>query len=429
MKKRTGITIFISTLILILSIFALSSCFSVDPLTVAGTRVNEMGEVIITYSDGSEVNIGVVGGGDSTSYTINTGDGGIAHAASRGIASAVSVSAKFKVNSYGGYFGGAGTSTSEARGSGVIYKLDKNDGSAFIITNYHVIYDQNATTPNGISDSIKVFTYGSESDEYAIPAEFIGGSMYYDIAVLYVSSSEIMKRASVSAVTVCPINDVSVGETAIAVGNPEGAGISTTLGVVSVDSEHILMNSLDGNGSVASRVMRVDTAINSGNSGGGLYNSKGELIGIVNAKISDSSVENIGYAIPSSIAIPVAENIIDNCHQKENIALLRPMLGVTLASTSAGSVISPETGLITKTESVVISQVSFGSLASGKIEVGDVITAIKIGDDEISITRTHHVIDMMLNARLGDQVEITLLRKGETKAVTIEITADALTKY
>lgn len=429
MNNKPRISLILSTFVLVISLFALSSCLTISPTTVVGTRVNDMGEVIITYSDGSEVNIGVVGSGNSTNITINTGDGGIAHAASRGISSAVSVSATFTVNSYGGIFGGIGTSTGESRGSGVIYKLDKNDGSAFIITNYHVVFNANSKTPDGISDDIWVYAYGSETDDYAIPAEFIGGSIYYDIAVLYVESSEILKRASISPVTVCPIKDVSVGETAIAVGNPEGAGISTTLGVVSVDSEHIMMNALDGAGAITSRVMRVDAAINSGNSGGGLYNSKGELIGIVNAKISDSSVENIGYAIPASIAIPVAENIIDNCHQKENTALLRPMLGITLGSTNAGAIISEDTGLITKTESVTVSLVSAGSIAAGKIQVGDIITSIKIGDEKATITRMHHVIDTMLNARQGDVVEITLLRSGAEKTVTIEITAEALTKY
>ena len=428
MKPKTRISIFISSVILIISILSLSSCLYLSTVTVESTRVNEMGEVIISYSDGSEVNIGIPGGGNETHYTINTESDGVSHAASRGICSAVSVSASFKINSYGGFFGG-GTSTGTSRGSGVIYKLDKSKGSAFIITNYHVVYNSNAKSNNGVSESIEVFVYGSESSEYAIPARFIGGSMYYDIAVLYVESSEIMKRSSVSEVTVCPITDVSVGETAIAVGNPEGAGISTTLGVVSVDSEQIEMYSLDGAGTVVSRVMRVDTAINSGNSGGGLYNSKGELIGIVNAKISDSSVENIGYAIPASIAIPVAENVIDNCHEKENINLLRPMLGITLESKNAGAVISPDTGLIVKSESVAVSQVGAGSLAAGKLISGDVITKIKIGEKEMNITRMHHVIDMMLNSRLGDTVEITVLRAGVEQKVTIEITESALTKY
>ena len=428
MNNSRRISIFISALIMIISIFALASCVGTNTVTVAGTRVNEAGEVIITYSDGSEANIGIVGAGNSTNYTINTSDGGIAHAASRGIASAVSVSAKFNINAYGGFFGNT-TTTGESRGSGVIYKLDKNSGSAFIITNYHVVYNTYSKTANGISDNISVFVYGSESDEYAIPAKFIGGSMYYDIAVLYVESSELLKRASVSAVTICPVKDASVGETAIAVGNPEGAGISTTLGVVSVDSEHILMNFLGGSGTVSVRVMRVDTAINSGNSGGGLYNSRGELIGIVNAKISDSSVENIGYAIPAAIAVPVTENIIDNCHQKENERLLRPMLGITLGSTNAGSIISEQTGLITKIESVTISKVNYGSLAGDKLAVGDVVVSIKVGDEKMDITRTHHVIDMMLHARLGDTVEINILRAGQAMTVYVEITEDALTEY
>ena len=156
MNNKRRISIFVSALVMIISIFALSSCVVTNTVTVTGTRVNEAGEVIITYSDGTEANIGIVGAGNSTNYTINTSDGGIAHAASRGIASAVSVSAKFKINAYGGFFGNT-TTSGESRGSGVIYKLDKNTGSAFIITNYHVVYNSYSKTVNGISDNINVF--------------------------------------------------------------------------------------------------------------------------------------------------------------------------------------------------------------------------------------------------------------------------------
>ena len=91
--------------------------------------------------------------------------------------------------------------------------------------------------------------------------------------------------------------------------------------------------------------------------------------------------------------------------------------------------ISTDTGLIVKSESVAVSQVGAGSLADGKLISGDVITKIKIGEKEMNITRMHHVIDMMLNSRLGDTVEITLLRAGVEQKVTIEITESALTKY
>ena len=97
-----------------------------------------------------------------------------------------------------------------------------------------------------------------------------------------------------------------VGSSAIAIGNAQGLGISSTSGVVSVDSEYITMTAADGKTAVAFRVMRVDTAINSGNSGGGMYDDNGNLIGIVNAKIVYDGVENIGYAIPSNGAVSVA---------------------------------------------------------------------------------------------------------------------------
>ena len=106
---------------------------------------------------------------------------------------------------------------------------------------------------------------------------------------------------------------INVGESAIAIGNPEGNGFSTSLGIVSVDSEYIEMTGADGVTNVEFRVMRIDTAVNGGNSGGGLFNSKGELIGIVNAKIQSTTVENIAYAIPSNLAAAVADNIIYHC--------------------------------------------------------------------------------------------------------------------
>jgi hypothetical protein len=125
---------------MIISIFALFSCAPTNTVTVTGTRVNEAGEVIITYSDGTEANIGIVGAGNSTNYTINTGDGGIAHAASRGIASAVSVSAKFKINAYGGFFFYSEHLIgvmSEIFGYGVkSVKAFKNDGKLTVIFRY-----------------------------------------------------------------------------------------------------------------------------------------------------------------------------------------------------------------------------------------------------------------------------------------------------
>ena len=350
--------------------------------------------------------------------------------------SVVSVQCVFYENQYSWNGSVTGTKAVASISSGVIYKLDKNTGDAYIITNYHAVYHGDSTAEDGISDEIYLFLYGMEyatadGKNYAIPAEFVGGAMSHDIAVLKVTGSEVLKASNATAAPIADSDKVAIFDKAVAVGNPQAEGLSATSGTISNDSEEITLgiDTPSGTAEITVRVMRTDAAVNKGNSGGGLFNERGELIGIVNAKISDTSVENIGYAIPASIAIPVAENIIDNCHEKENERLLRPMLGITLGSTNAGSIISEETGLITKIESVVISQVSYGALAGDKLAVGDVVTSIKIGDEEMAITRTYHVIDMMLNARLGDTVEINILRAGQAMTIFVEITQDALTEY
>ena len=132
-----------------------------------------------------------------------------------------------------------------------------------------------------------------EMEQYGISAEYIGGSLTYDIAVLKITDSEIYSE-SIAKKAELADRTVFAGETAIAIGNPEADGISSTVGVVSVDSEYLTMTGADDVTEVTFRVMRIDTAVNSGNSGGGLFNDQGELIGIVNAKIMTDDIENIG---------------------------------------------------------------------------------------------------------------------------------------
>ena len=200
-----------------------------------------------------------------------------------------------------------------SNGSGVIYKLNKSGGDAYIITNYHVVFNSKFTTSDKISDDIDVFLYGYEDS--TIPAIYIGGEQDYDIAILKVSDSDIIKTSGARAVDVARSKDVAVGSTAIAVGCPGSSNaqhnFSVTKGVISVDRE-IITVSENGYTIKALEVMRVDAAINSGNSGGGLFNAKGQLIGIVNAKESSTSIDNMGYAIPIDVVVSVADYAIAN---------------------------------------------------------------------------------------------------------------------
>lgn len=315
--------------------------------------------------------------------------------------------------------------TYTSAGSGIIYKLDGN-GSAYIITNYHVVYDKNAANNNYISRYIFVLLYGMENIDSAISASYVGGSMTYDIAVLRVENSATLKNSDSRAVTLASDNYVTVGQTAIAIGNPEAKGISATSGIVSVDSETIEMYGADDITRVAFRVMRVDTAINSGNSGGGLFNSDGELIGIVNAKIIDTSIENIGYAIPISTAISVAENIIVNCSSGAKTKMQRCLLGVTTIVESSKATYNAETLKTVISETIKVHEVGETALVKDKLQVGDILVSVLFRDKTYALSRSYVLVDLMLGAFVDETIVISLIRNNTPMEVSITLTPECV---
>ena len=214
----------------------------------------------------------------------------------------------------------AGPSMMASVGSGIIYSIDKDKGDAIILTNYHVIYNDYASDgETEYYNEIKVYLYGSEvsansqtaAQEMGIPAEFIGGSKQYDIAVLKIRESELIKKSIARAAEFADSDYVYVGEDIIAVGNAEAEGISVTEGIVSMPSENIVALAIGSTSTfISRRVIRFDAAVSPGNSGGGLFDSDGKLVGIVCAKRTESKDEGIGYAIPSNVAVTIAKNIL-----------------------------------------------------------------------------------------------------------------------
>ena len=257
----------------------------------------------------------------------------------------------------------------------------------------------------------------------------MGGSIYYDIAVLRVEDSELLKDTNVSQIEISDSDKVVVGDSAIAIGNAKGYGISVSSGIVSVDSEYITMTAADNRTEVSFRVMRVDAPVNSGNSGGGLFDGQGKLIGIVNAKIVDEGVENIGYAIPSNVAVSIANNIINYCYGTDTERVQRALIGITVNATDSKAVYDSQNGRIGIHETVSVYEVSKGSLADGVLQKGDVLLSATVNGEKTDITRQHHVIDMMLDIRVGDVVALEILRGNEKSTVQITITENCLTAY
>ncbi len=373
----------------------------------------------------------------TNNLTITGGTSDITYATASGLRSAVSIYCTFEVTYAGGSFWNPRPTTQKyySTGSGVIYLLE-DDGSAFIVTNHHVVYESSSNAENGISEEIYVYLYGLEAEEYAIPATYVGGSANYDLAVLRVDKSEVLKQAAGAGAAV-PVkifdsDKVAPGQTTIAIGNPsadELGGISVTSGIVSVDSEYITMNSNTGSGTVQFRVIRTDAPVNSGNSGGGLFNDKGELIGIVNAKISSSEIENIGYALPSNVVRAIADNIIDYCFGKDCTSVMRGLLGITVTVGGRSTSFDSETGLFVRSEVISVQEVSSGGLGEKILKAGDTVKSITVGEKTISVTRQHHLIDAMLDVRVGDTVSLVIIRDGAEMTVSTVITEDCLAEY
>ncbi len=324
-------------------------------------------------------------------------------------------------------FGSGFVATGAKGGSGVIYELDKGKGNAYIITNQHVVEHEGA-----ISESITVYLYGSEYDSLGIEATYLGGSERYDIAVLEITNSSVLKRSNATKTVPYNSNLVTVGNTAIAIGNASDEGISVTSGVVSVESEIIELASETYLPYIEQRVMRIDTAVNEGNSGGGLFNKNGELIGIVNAKPSidpesETALEGIAYAIPSNIAIGVAQNIIDNCENSDwEKHPVVATLGATLKVTDSIAYLDSETNTVRIKETVGVKSVTIGSAASkGGMRSGDILLSYRVGEGEdILIDHTYTLIDAILTFRVGDIVTISVERDGVQKDITITLTAN-----
>ena len=287
-------------------------------------------------------------------------------------------------------------------GSGVIYKLSGN--TAYIITNYHVIYD---SYNNKYCENINIYLYNRVLEDDLISATVVGASKNNDIAVIK-ATSDVFLEDTVQTVKV-NTEDPVAGQATFAVGCPTLYTFSVTSGIVSVESEYITTDSSEN-----VRVYRTDAALNSGNSGGGMFNEYGELMGISDAKSADTTDDNICYAIPASLAIAVADNIIETGGQ-------RFLMGVQMKLTDMNTYIDEE-GIIRSVYTYSVLSVDKDSAAYGKVEEGDVMVSVAINDEEgVKVDTSFRAQEYLMNARVGDTVNLTVLRNGET--VTIQMTA------
>lgn len=265
--------------------------------------------------------------------------------------------------------------TSAAAGSGFILTDD-----GYIITNHHVIEN---------SDSITVFLYDGTTYE----AELIGYDASNDIAVLKVEAEGL------TPVVIGDSENLNVGDSVIAIGNPLGElTFSLTSGAVSaLDREITLSNS------VTMELIQTECAINSGNSGGALFNLYGEVVGVTNAKYSGSgggaSIDNIGFAIPINHVKDIIKSIIENGY------ITKPYIGVSVTD------VSRETQSYGLPKGAAVRSIAEdGPAADTGLEESDIITAIN--GEEIDGSKA--LVDAVRNASAGDELVFKVYRKGES---------------
>jgi len=283
-----------------------------------------------------------------------------------------------------------------SNGTGFVYEEDEK--YAYILTNSHVV--------NG-STSVKVkFTNNTVEN-----VEVVGDDSYSDIAVLKIDKSKIIKVAELG-----DLNNSRVGDTVFAIGAPLDDEYSWTVTRGILSGKDRLVSASSTNSTTQDMVMSVmqtDAAINSGNSGGPLANSNGEVIGITNMKLVSDGVEGIGFAIPIGDAVEYASEL------RENGKIERPFLGISmLDATDTYNLSRYRITLDMNQTGAVVIQVQENSPADkAGLKMGDVIT--KIEDYEVeSVARLKYYL---YKYSPGDKVKVTYIRDGKTKTDTITL--------
>lgn len=322
------------------------------------------------------------------------------------------------------------TSPALFMGSGVIYELGET--YSYIITNYHVVHYENSLNESKVSEEIHIYQYGMDDrvtkkevssteidyihTENAVKCDFVGGTDKYDIAILKCLTSDLKaNNPNVKAVEVT--TEYSISEDIVAVGNPLGYGMSATQGIISVESETISLYN-DNYHYSNHRVMRIDAAVNGGNSGGGLFNSNGKLIGIVNAKTARSDVDNMAYAIPAVIATRIADNVIFNHTSSNQVSNAKQCLfGITYKTENYKTSYNNTTGIIETFDQGKVDSVGTDSLAEGLgFKAGDLFKSVKIKRNSTITTyelkHAHEFADLTLYLRAGDGISVVVDRNG-----------------
>ncbi|MBR0426646.1 MAG: trypsin-like peptidase domain-containing protein [Clostridia bacterium] len=317
------------------------------------------------------------------------------YAANKILPSIVGIEVTYNVTQHSifDFFGDSSQTTSEATasGSGIIISED-----GYILTNNHVVGSKSTSQFYNISEATSVKVTLSSGDNKTYDAKIIGKDSKTDLAVLKIEATGLTKAEFANS------DSVKIGEFTMAVGNPLALGTTITCGVVSAVNREV-----DDGEKNKFKCIQTDAAINSGNSGGALVNSKGQVIGVNTLKVSSTGVEGIGFAIPINSTLNVIEEL------KTYSKVRRPYIGID------GRNLTED---IAKTHNLVVGVYvstvdQFSAAEKAGIKIGDVITAI----DGTEIKTKDELNEIKNKHKIGDTITLKIFRDGKSLEVQLKL--------
>lgn len=281
------------------------------------------------------------------------------------------------------------SSTGEAEGSGIIISQD-----GYILTNNHIVNNTSSSSYYEVGEASKV-TVTLYNDETEYEGTIVGTDEQTDLAVIKID------KTGLTAAVLGNSDNVQVGEFAMAVGNPLGMQSSVSSGMISAVNRKVTSDGFTFN------LIQTDTAINSGNSGGALVNSKGEVIGINTLKMSGSGIEGMGFAIPINSAKPIYEQLIEYNKVK------RPHIGIS------GRDLDEDTA---KAHNLtlgiyILSVEEFSAAEKAGIKIGDVI----IEADGKKVKNMNELNEVKNSHQIGDKLKLKIYRNNSEKEITLTL--------
>lgn len=340
----------------------------------------------ISRNDSNNENSGYVSQTSLSNYSDTS-----VYAANKILPSIVGIKVEYSVNSLISMFGRQNQSmTAEASGSGIIISED-----GYILTNNHIVSTSSEESYYEVSEATKV-TVTLFNDETEYEAKIIGTDEQTDLAVIKIEKTGLTKAEFADS------DNIKVGEFAMAVGNPLGLESSITCGVVSAVNREVT----DSDGKTYT-LIQTDAAINSGNSGGALVNSEGQVIGINTLKLQGEGIEGMGFAIPINSTEDITSQLIQYSKVK------RPYIGIT------GMDLDEKTAKANNlVEGIYVKAIDdFSAAEKAGLKIGDVI----IQADGKDIKTMDELNEIKNSHQIGDKMTVKVNRDGEERDLTITL--------